>query len=386
MRHSVLFLTNAYPDFDSSYRAVFIKKMAHLLKEKGYGISLVTPKIYKDSRYVENQSGIRVFRFPFVARNKLLIEYQKIPYGKMILYYISGFFLTLYVVLKYKCSVIHTHWAIPTGVIAIFAGALLRRPFVVTVHGSDLRLATQGSNFLRKIFVWVCKEAHHITCVSEIQTGEIERMGIERRKIWTFPMGIDESFLEVGKSRVQKPQGQHTVVSNRSLLSIYNVSLLLKAIPIVLREQSGIRFLIAGDGPERKKLEREAQDLNLGSNVCFLGRIPHEKMASLLAQADIYVSTSLHDGASVSLLEAMGSGAFPIVTDIPSNKEWISNGDNGFLFPQEDENFLAKKIVEAIRNPRLLGEACAKNRAIVEQRAQWRESLKKITELYKSSV
>lgn len=360
--------------------------MAHLLKEKGYGISLVTPKIYKDSRYVENQSGIRVFRFPFVARNKLLIEYQKIPYGKMILYYISGFFLTLYVVLKYKCSVIHTHWAIPTGVIAIFAGALLRRPFVVTVHGSDLRLATQGSNFLRKIFVWVCKEAHHITCVSEIQTGEIERMGIERRKIWTFPMGIDESFLEVGKSRVQKPQGQHTVVSNRSLLSIYNVSLLLKAIPIVLREQSGIRFLIAGDGPERKKLEREAQDLNLGSNVCFLGRIPHEKMASLLAQADIYVSTSLHDGASVSLLEAMGSGAFPIVTDIPSNKEWISNGDNGFLFPQEDENFLAKKIVEAIRNPRLLGEACAKNRAIVEQRAQWRESLKKITELYKSSV
>lgn len=386
MRHSVLFLTNAYPDFDSSYRAVFIKKMAHLLKEKGYGISLVTPKIYKDSRYVENQSGIRVFRFPFVARNKLLIEYQKIPYGKMILYYISGFFLTLYVVLKYKCSVIHTHWAIPTGVIAIFAGALLRRPFVVTVHGSDLRLATQGSNFLRKIFVWVCKEAHHITCVSEIQTREIERMGIERRKIWTFPMGIDESFLEVGKSRVQKPQGQHTVVSNRSLLSIYNVSLLLKAIPIVLREQSGIRFLIAGDGPERKKLEREAQDLNLGSNVCFLGRIPHEKMASLLAQADIYVSTSLHDGASVSLLEAMGSGAFPIVTDIPSNKEWISNGDNGFLFPQEDENFLAKKIVEAIRNPRLLGEACAKNRAIVEQRAQWRESLKKITELYKSSV
>jgi glycosyltransferase involved in cell wall biosynthesis len=54
-------------------------------------------------------------------------------------------------------------------------------------------------------------------------------------------------------------------------------------------------------------------------------------MADLLSQTDIYVSTSLYDGTSVSLLEAMGSGAFPIVTDIPSNREWISPGQNGFL-------------------------------------------------------
>ena len=91
MKNSILFLTNAYPDFDSSYRAVFIKRMAHLLKKDGYEISVVTPKICKGSRYFENQNGVRVFRFPFMARNKLLIEYQKVPYGKMILYYISGF-------------------------------------------------------------------------------------------------------------------------------------------------------------------------------------------------------------------------------------------------------------------------------------------------------
>lgn len=124
----------------------------------------------------------------------------------------------------------------------------------------------------------------------------------------------------------------------------------------------------------------------MGPTVRFIGRIPHEKMPSLLAQADIYVSTSLHDGASVSLLEAMGSGAFPVVTDIPSNREWISDGDNGFLVPKEDENLLAKKIVEAIRNHRLLGEASTKNQEIVEQRAYWRENLKKITELYQNSL
>jgi len=378
----VLFLTNAYPDFDSSYRAVFIKKMAVLLKERDNEISVVTPKIYKDSRYFENQNGIKVFRFPFMARNRLLIEYEKVPYGKMILYYISGFFLTLYVILKYRCSLIHAHWAIPIGLIAIFAGALLRRPFVVTVHGSDLRLATERSNFLRKIFTWVCKRARHITCVSEIQTKEIKRMGIERRKISTFPMGIDESFLTVGKSRTKKPQGQHTVVSNRSLLSIYNVSLLIRAIPMVMREQSDTRFLIAGDGPERKNLEREAMDLNLGPNVRFLGRIPHEEMASLLAEADIYVSTSLHDGTSVSLLEALGSGAFPVVTDIASNREWISDGENGLLVPTNQERILAMRIIEAIRSRSLVEKAMQKNLRLVTEKVLWPAAIEKTKKIY----
>lgn len=250
-RNSILFLTNSYPDFDSSYRAVFIKKMAHLLKKSGYEISVVTAKIYKGSHYFENQNGVRVFRFPFMARNKLLIEYQKIPYGKMILYYISGFFVTVYVVLKYKCSLIHTHWAIPTGLISILTGALLRRPFIVTIHGSDFRLATEKSKFLRTIFIWICKKARHITCVSKVQEEEIKKMEIQKEKIWTFPMGIDENFLEVGKNREKKPHGQpYTIISNRSLLSIYNVSLLIRAIPMVLKEESNTQFLIAGDGPE----------------------------------------------------------------------------------------------------------------------------------------
>ena len=386
-RKSILFLTNVYPDFESSYRGIFIKKMADLLKKNWYEISVVTPKIYKGSRYFENQNGVRVFRFPFMARNKLLIEYQKVPYGKMILYYISGFFLTIYVVLKYKCSLIHTHWAIPNGLISILMGALLRRPFVVTIHGSDFRLATEKSKFLRTIFIWICKKARHIMCVSKVQEEEIEKMEIQKEKIWTFPMGIDEGFLEVGKNRERKPHGQpYTIISNRSLLSIYNVSLLIRAIPMVLKEESNTQFLIAGDGPERKNLQQEARDLDLGPTVRFMGRISHEKMPSLLAQADIYVSTSLHDGTSVSLLEAMGSGAFPVVTDIPSNREWISDGDNGFLVPKEDENLLAKKIVEAIRNHRLLREASTKNQEIVEQRAYWRENLKKITELYQNSL
>jgi glycosyltransferase involved in cell wall biosynthesis len=384
---NILFLTNAYPDFDSSYRGIFIRKMATLLKSEGYGISVVTPKIYRRSPYFEEQEGTKVYRFPFLARNKLLIEHNKIPYLRMILYYTTGFFLTLYAVLKNRCDLIHAHWAIPTGLIGAWVGTLLKRPLIITIHGSDLRMALEKSGFLRKIFIFTCKKATHLNCVSEVQKKEIEQLGIRNKKISIIPMGVDEVFLEIGKNRkIDVNKRSSTILSNRNLLPIYNVSLLIRAIPIVLKEEPKTKFLIAGDGSEKENIKREVEKLNLGSSVQFLGRIPHKEMPNLLAQSDIYVSTSPYDGTSVSLLEALASGVFPVVTDIPSNREWIADGDNGFLVPEENESLLAKKIIEVIRNQRLKGEACTKNRKIIEQKAYWKENIKKIEELYHNSL
>jgi glycosyltransferase involved in cell wall biosynthesis len=208
-------------------------------------------------------------------------------------------------------------------------GTLLKKPLIVTIHGSDLRMALESHGFLRKIFIYVCKNATHINCVSEVQRKEIEQLNIRNKKMSTIPMGVDEAFFEAGRSRGEKLNGRrHTILSNRNLLPIYNVSLLIRSIPIVLKEETNVRFLIAGEGAEKENLEKEVNQLGVTSFVQFLGRVPHGKMANLLAQADVYVSTSLYDGTSVSLLEAMGAGALPIVTDIPANREWITNGQN----------------------------------------------------------
>jgi len=381
----ILFLTNVYPDFDSSYRGIFIKKMAILLKDEGYEISIVTPKIYGGSHYFEEQNGIKVYRFPFFARDKLLIEHKKIPYLRMILYYITGFFLTIYAMFRDKCNLIHVHWAIPTGLIGVLAGSLLKKPVIVTIHGSDLRMAVETTGFLRKVFVSVCKKASYLNCVSGVQKNELGQLGISNRKITVLPMGVDGTFLAKGQYRKTESNcGPFTILSNRNLLPIYNVSLLIRAIPMVLKEEPDTKFLIAGEGSEREVLEREAKDLHIYSCIRFLGRVAHEEMPKLLSQADIYVSTSLYDGTSVSLLEAMGSGAFPVVTDIPSNREWITNAENGFLVPTGDECILAGKIVEAIRNKELLVEANEKNREFIEQKASWKTNIRKIANIYES--
>ncbi len=386
MKRSILFLTNAYPDFDSSYRGIFIKKMATLLHKEGYQVTVVTPKIYKNSRYFEEQEGIRVYRFPFFSGNKLLIEYERIPYIRMMLYYITGFFLAMYAAVRHKCDLIHAHWAIPTGLLGVLTGTLLRKPLIVTIHGSDIRMALGKSSLLRLIFVFVCKRAVHLNCVSESMRKEVEYLGIQGKRITTIPMGVDEDFLTAGKTRDRNLNNESfTILSNRNLQPLYNVSLLVRAIPVVLKEEPGTRFLIAGDGPEKDILLRQIKDLNLEGSVRFLGRVPHEKMPELLTRADIFVSTSPYDGTSVSLLEAMACGTFPIVTDTLSNREWILDGKNGFLIP-EDETVLGKRIVEAIQNSAFSMGAIEKNREIVEKRAHWRMNVKVIEKVYEKSL
>lgn len=379
----VLFLTNAYPDFDKSYRGIFIKKMATLLQKEGYEVTVVTPKVYKKSKYFENQDGIRVYRFPFFSGNKLLIEYAKVPYLRMILYYLAGFFMTIYVVMKTRSRGIHVHWAIPTGVIGAMVNLLWGKPLIVTIHGSDLRLAMERQGVLRRLFVFVCKRANHLSCVSEIQKKEMEAVGFREKDITVIPMGVDQEFIEARKRRNDKPKNQSfTILSNRNLLPIYNLSLLIQSIPLVLKEEPQTRFLIAGNGLEREKIEKEVRDLNVDKSVQFLGSVPHEEMSGLLTKADIYVSTSLYDGTSVSLLEAMAAGVFPIVTDITSNREWIRDGENGFLVPVNDEQYLANKIIDAIRDKGLLEKAREENRSISEEKTLWPVCIEKMKEIY----
>ena len=361
--------------------------MALLLEESGCRISVVTPKIYEKSHFAEEQEGIRIYRFPFFSGNRPLIEYEKIPYLRMVFYYMTGFFLTIYVVFRHKCHLIHAHWAIPTGLIGVLVGSILKTPLVVTIHGSDFRIGTMKTLIPKKVFLYVCKRAKHIICVSEVLKRDIEKLGIKGEKISVFPMGVDESFFRSATNRGVNRKGQgFTILSNRQLQPVYNISLLIRAIPIILKEEPNAKFIIAGIGSERENLERQVKDLNISSSVHFLGWVNHEEMPKLLSQADIYISTSLDDGTSVSLLEAMASGAFPVVTDIPSNREWISDGENGFLVSLDEERFLAEKIVEAIRNQDLRERSRDKNFCLIKEKALWPVTIAKTREIYKIAL
>jgi glycosyltransferase involved in cell wall biosynthesis len=106
-------------------------------------------------------------------------------------------------------------------------------------------------------------------------------------------------------------------------------------------------FKIAGDGPDLARLIGHFEN-NHYSNVSieFLGLIDHERMAQLWSSSDISILFSEFEGLSLSMLESMGRGCVPIVTDVSGSRETIEHGQNGFIVPVGDVAAMAQIIAD----------------------------------------
>lgn len=386
MRHSVCLLTNAYPDFPDSNRVVFLRNLAQLLARKDWSVTVVAPRIFSASRPFDAEGEIEIHRFSSFMGGRLLVEYPRTPAFRLIGYMAAGLLSAVRSVHARKCDVIHAHWVIPAGVIALMAGWLCRKPVIVTAHGSDILLVSQRNPIMKWFSGFVLKHADAVTSVAKHLTDVIVAMGIPREKILTFPMSVvTEAFTDNGPVH-QGWIGEMVIFSNRSLYPVYDVETLVEATPAILEKFPHARIAIAGEGPESQRIASVAGDSGVGDRVRFMGSIAHEHMPEYLRAASVYVSTALSDGASVSLLEAMACGTFPVVADIPANREWIKDGENGFLFAPGDAKALARKIEDCLGRPALRERARETNARIINQRAQWNLNVEKLLALYEKAT
>ncbi|MFQ5853125.1 MAG: glycosyltransferase, partial [Candidatus Binatia bacterium] len=281
-------------------------------------------------------------------------------------------------------DVVHGHFLTNYGYIAARTGF---RPLVVSAWGSDVLVKPQEYFILKMILRHVVKRADLITSVADVTTRAIIGYGADPQKIATFPYGIDDDvFYPDDSDGGKNGNDQCTIFCSRRLKSIYNVGLLIRAIPYIAREIPNVRVFVNGDGPLRSTIEALARELKVQSTVTFLDWLSPEELAQYYRTSNLYVSTALSDGTSVSLLEAMASGAFPIVSDLPGNREWIKDHENGYLIPTDDPRLLADRVVRAFRNVTLRMSAARKNIDIVRQRSLWKNNMKVAEEYYSSLI
>jgi glycosyltransferase involved in cell wall biosynthesis len=152
---------------------------------------------------------------------------------------------------------------------------------------------------------------------------------------------------------------------------------LLKTVPLVIKQaQKSVKFVIVGEGSQKHRLIKFTRDLNVEKYVEFKGELSQKDLLDCYFDSDIYVSTSLSDSTSVSLLEAMALGLIPIVTGIPGNREWIEDKKNGFLFPISDHQALAKQIIYAINEFTDWIDFREKNVSLIKKKAIWEDNMK----------
>ncbi len=140
----------------------------------------------------------------------------------------------------------------------------------------------------------------------------------------------------------------------RHLVDICNIDTLVRAIPDIVNEFDDVRFMIIGDGPEKKDLEKLAKDLKIDNKIVFTGNIANADLHKYLASSDLYVDTPHPTkgggGIGVALMEAMSSGLPCVVAKRPGAEAGVRPGFNGQFFKGGDPKDLAQKTIALLND------------------------------------
>jgi glycosyltransferase involved in cell wall biosynthesis len=107
-------------------------------------------------------------------------------------------------------------------------------------------------------------------------------------------------------------------------------------------------------------------------------------MAELYRRSQVVASLTTHDGTPNTLLEALACGCFPVVGDLESLREWVTDGENGFLVDPSDPQAVAIAILSALSNPNLRKSAKAINHDLIQQRAEYGEVMRQARIFYQT--
>lgn len=176
---------------------------------------------------------------------------------------------------------------------------------------------------------------------SEAIAADLARWAVPRERVHAIPNGID--IPEDG--RRQPRNGVVHFLSMGRLDAEKAVDQTIRAFA-ALPADTAARLTILGDGPCRQDLEALSRRLGQEKRIVFTGAVAD--VTPYLREADVYLSTSVSEGMSNALLEAMSHAVMPVVSRVSGADDLVEEGVSGFLFPPGDETALATRLEEAL--------------------------------------
>jgi L-malate glycosyltransferase len=274
---------------------------------------------------------------------------------------------------------------------ALLAALAGFHPLVTMSWGFDLLRTAKRSPWMG--LATSCTLENSVILLTDCQTVEEEAAsyGFPRERMVRFPWGVDlvhfspVSAMASG-SALKRSLGwadQFVIFCNRSWSAQYGVELLAGAFVKAFQQHSGLRLLLAGDGPQSDYIRRILAPV--GDAVYFPGWMPVADLPGFYGAGDLFVSPSHVDGSSISLLEALACGRPALVSDIPSNREWVIPGQVGDWFTDGDVTSLESKLLALASDPnnKIYGERA---RALAEARADWDVNFQKLLLAYKLAM
>ena len=257
-------------------------------------------------------------------------------------------------------DLVDAHYVPNYGLLGALTG---RHPLSVAAWGSDLLVLGRRGAVQRARARFVLRRADLVLADAENLAAAARSLGAPAERVACLPWGVPlDRFRPAG---ARQPG---LILSTRMLEPVYDLPTLIAGVAPVLARHPEAELVIAGEGSERARLEALAAERLPSGRHRFVGRLEPEALAAWLARADFYLSASRSDSTSLSLLEAMASGAVPVVSDIEGNREWVGDSDAARRFAPGDPADLTRALEEAWGDAPWRERARRRNREVVEAR------------------
>ena len=276
---------------------------------------------------------------------------------------------------SFKPDLVHGHYVTSYGLWAAACG--LSCPKVLTAWGSDILVTPKQSRWMRWVVGWSLRRADLITADSMDMVEEIA-LYHPAAPVHQILWGADTD-----KFTPATPASDFEVVSLRSWERNYNIDLVIEAFArfLTLRPHSHALLHLLGGGPMEAGLQERVAALRLLQQVRFHGRVGDQAMVQAIQRSRVSVSVPTSDATSVSVLESMACGLPIIATDLPANRQWVSER-GGWIVPVRDVDAVAQALLAAYDHPERLAQMGAHNRDLIEREASRRGQMDAMWRLY----
>lgn len=230
----------------------------------------------------------------------------------------------------------------PDGPAAALLSAALDVPFSVKARGSDIHLWGHRPGVAEQI-VAAGQAADGLIAVSTALRGDMAALGMPEEKIYVHHTGIDLAAFSPG----DRPAGKAALGVDGPLLAGVSALLPRKGHDLTIQaltQLPGATLILAGDGPDRPRLEQLARRLGVADRVRLLGSRPHPVLPALFAAADVMVLPTVSEGLANVWVEALACGTPVVTSDVGGAREVIDRPAYGRLVPRD-----AGAIAAAVR-------------------------------------
>ncbi|WP_031565311.1 TIGR04063 family PEP-CTERM/XrtA system glycosyltransferase [Rheinheimera texasensis] len=301
-----------------------------------------------------------------------------------------------------KPDVLHAHSPALNGLAALRAAKISGLPVVYEIrafwedaavdHGTckegDLRYT-----LTRQLENYVVSRADAVTTICEGLRSDLVSRGYAADKFTVIPNAVNiEQFQLCGpKDAALEAElglaGCEVLGFLGSFYAYEGLDLAVRALAKVHQQAPQLRLLLVGGGPQEQQLKQLVEQLGLKDKVIFTGRVPHADVDRYYSLVDLLLyprkSMRLTDLVTpLKPLEAMAQGKLVLASDVGGHKELIRDGDNGYLFPADDVDALAAKMLQLLADREQWPQVLQRGREYVENVRNWRVSVSHYLPLY----